>query len=163
MGFHIANYYDAPRYSARAGETMTIGMVVKVSLFGTGERKLMKLLDADSAELVAGKYGVVAKVSGEPNLVDTSTAPARLGSRVISIASGDHVVEVRRGAIMEYTADLLHASLNPGSGGATPAVGDALGIKDSLWCTAATGGAITSPVAGRVFRTFGTRVLVELV
>lgn len=162
MGFHIANYYDAPRYSARAGETMTVGMIVKVDPYTGGERKLMKLLDGDAAELVAGAYGVVAKVSGEPNLVDTSTAPSRLGSRIIAIASGDHVVEVRAGAIMEYTADLLHDSLDPAAGGLTPVATQALGVKDSLWCAASVGSAITSPVIGRVFRVFGTRVLVEL-
>jgi hypothetical protein len=82
---------------------------------------------------------------------------------LVTIASGDQVVEVRSGAIIEYSADLLDDSLNPAAGGATPTVGDALSMKGSKWCSAGAGGALTptSPVA-RVFKVFGTRVLVEL-
>lgn len=162
MAFNIANFFEADRRSARAGETMSQGMIVKVSNFGSGERKLMKVGNSDSALLVSGNYAVVCKFSTDPGQVNTSTAPSRLGSRITTISSGDHVVEVRRGAIMEYSADLLDASLDPARSGTTPAVGDALEIVGSLWCKVGTGSAITSPIIGRVFRVFGTQVLVEL-
>lgn len=163
MPIHIANWYEADRRSAKAGETITQGMVVKVSDWGNGERKLLKLADGDAALLVNGGYGVVMKISTDPGQVSTSTAPAALGDRTITIVSGDQVIEVRRGAIVEYSADLLHSSLDPARSGATPVTGAALAIKSSQWCTTGTGSAITSPVVGKVFRVFGTKVLVELV
>lgn len=163
MPINIANYFDADRRSAKAGETITMGMVVKVSDWGNGERKLLALTDSDSALLVNGKYGVAYKVSADPQQVASSTAPSSLGSRLVTISSGDAVVEVRRGAIIEYSADLLHSSLDPARGGTTPTVGQDLAIKSSQFCTTATGSAITSPIVARVFRVFGTKVLVELI
>lgn len=161
MPINIANFFDADRRSAKAGETLDMGMVVKVTDWGNGERKLMKV--TSSGDLVSGKYAIVYKVSADAEQVSTSTAPSSFGSRLVTISSGDAVVEVRKGAIVEYSADLLHDSLDPSAGGATPVVGQDLAILNAQWCTTATGSAITSPIVGRVFRVFGTRVLVELV
>jgi hypothetical protein len=165
MAFTIANYYDADRRSARATEDIAAqGMVVKVSNSG-GERMLTKLADADAALLVPGNYGVVYKVSTDALQVVESAASANAtvtGDRIVKIRSGDDVVEVRRGAICEYSADLLHASLDPARAGTTPVAGEALAIKGSQWCDAAEVGAIISPVVGRVFQVRGTSVLVEI-
>lgn len=164
MPINVANYFGSDRRSAKAGEAITLGMVVKISDDGTGFRKALKLLDADSAFLVGGLYGVAYKVSVDPNQVgSTSTAPASTGDRTISIASGDYMVEVSRFAVIEYSPDLLHASLDPARSGATPVAGQVLAIKSSQWCTAATASAITSPIVGRVFRVHATKVLIELV
>lgn len=159
MAFHVANFYDAPRFSARAGEAMDHGMVVKVSDWGNGERKLMKLANSDAAALSGDQYAVVTKFSTEPNQVMSSTAPSRLGSRITTISSGDHVVELRKGAIMEYSLDALHSSVTS----TPPVVGDGLTVKDSLFCIAGTSGQASAQVVGKVFRIFGTRYLIELV
>lgn len=164
---HIANYFDCDRLSAVAGEAMTPGMIVKVTGNAAGERKLMKLLDADSAQVVAGKYAVVTKEMIDRDEVESSTAASDTGSRIVSIASGDAVLELRKGTKIEYSPDLLDDSLNPGASGALPGVGDALAIKGSKWCASGTGGAIATPVAGRVLRVFGSgttaKVVIELV
>lgn len=162
MPINIANFFESDRRSATAGEAMTMGMVVKVSDQGDGSRRLLKLLDADSASVVGGSYGVVYKVSSDPGQVNTSTALARTGDRTVTIASGDAVIEVRKLAIIEYSADLLHSSLDPARAGATPLAGAKLEIKSSQWCAVGTGGAITT-LAGKVFKVHGTKVLVELV
>lgn len=160
---HIANFWECDRISAVAGEAMTPGMVVKVSDDNSGQRKLNKLADTDSALLVAGKYAVVTKEILDPYQVDTSTAPVDFGSHLVSIASGDTVLELRRLAKLEFTPDLLDASLDPSRGGTTPTVGTALAVKGALFCAASVSGAITSPVVGRVLRVFGTKVVIELV
>lgn len=159
MAFNIANFFDAPRFSARAGETMDHGNVVKVLDWGNGERKLMKLANSDAASLSGDKYAVVTKFSTDANQVQSSTAPSRLGSRIVTISSGDHVVEIRKGAILEYSTDLLHASIVS----TPPVVGDGLTVKDSLFCIAGTAGQASAQVVGRVFRIFGTKYLIELV
>jgi hypothetical protein len=163
---HIANYFEADRRSVRAGEAMDLGSVITITDNGSGGRVAMKVTSAGQA--VSGIVGVAFKVSADPLQVTASTvnadSGADLGSRIVTIASGDAIVEVRRGAILEYTADLLHDSLNPAEGGATPAVGTALSVKDGKWCTAATSSAITpTDAVAKVYRTFGTKVLIELV
>jgi len=159
MAFHVANFFDAPRFSARAGETMSLGMVTKVLDWGNGERKLMKLANTDASYLSGGQYAVVCKFSTDPNQVMSSTAPSRLGSRIVTISSGDHVVELRKGAIMEYSLDLLHSSVTS----TPPVVGDNLTVKDSTFCIAGTSGQASAQAVGRVFRIFGTRYLIELI
>lgn len=154
--FGIPNFYEADRRTARAGESMAQGSVCKVSDWNDGQRKLLKVAGGDT---ITGA-SVAFKVSTDPNLVESSTANTTLlGQRTVSIVSGDYIVEVRgRGTFLEYSTDLLHSSL-----ATPPAVGTALGILAGQWCTAATGSAVTSPVVGRVFRYFGTRLIVELV
>lgn len=156
--FSIANFWEADRRTARAGESMQQGAVVKVLDWGDGQRKLMKLTTGDTPAV--GAYGVAYKVGTDPNQVESSTANTTLlGTRTVSIVSGDYVVEVRPRAILEYSTDLLHSSLST-----IQAVGTALGILAGQWCTAATGSAVTAPVCGRIFRYFGaSRVLIELV
>lgn len=160
MPINIANYFEADRRSAKAGETLDMGMVVKVSDWGNGERKLLKV--TSSGDLVAENYAVVYKVSAEPYQVTTSTVASQFGSRITTISSGDSVVEVRRGAIIEYSADLLDASLDPARGGVTPKVTDALGVVNARFCAASAGSAINTPMIANVFRVFGTKVLIEL-
>lgn len=164
MPIHIANFYEADRRTAVAGENMTQGMVVKIDQSASGERRLYKLLNTDSAELVAANYAVVAKFSVDPDQVESTTAPSPTRDRTtVNVLSGDMVVEVRRGSIIEFSADLLHSSLDPARSGATPAATDTLAIKDSLFCKTDVASAITSPVVARVYKVYGTAVLVELV
>lgn len=153
---HIANFYDCDRLSAVAGEAGLVpGMVVKVGDNGAGERSLTKLGDGEAAQALAGKVAVITKELIDPDEVVSSTAPSEAGSRIVSIASGDAVLELRRGAKLEYPLDLLHSSLDPSRGGTLPVVGAALGVKDSLFCASGQAGAITSPVIGRVLRVHG--------
>lgn len=173
MAINIANFFDADRRSAKAGETMSIGMVVKVrttaetALYTGSERELMKLANGDSALMVAGGVGVVYKVSANADQVDTTTLTAaqlaNMGDRRVTIASGDQVVEVRRGAIIEYAMSDLDASLDTARGGALPVAGAALGVVGSLFCATTAGSAITSPVLGKCYAVRGGKILVELV
>jgi hypothetical protein len=158
---NIANLATADRRTATAGEAMSMGMVVKVSDDGAGGRKLMKLADADSAEVASGKFAVVYKVTADALRVDSSTVPNDWGSRLVTIASGDLVVEVRKGAIIEYTLDELDVSLTSG-GAPNCAAGEALQIKGSKFCKAGTSGAITT-LAGRCYDILGNNIRVELV
>jgi hypothetical protein len=164
MPINICNLFESDRRSATAGEAMVQGMVVKVSDAGTGVREVNQVDDADSALLVAGNYALVMKISMDPAQVTASTitsSPRVAGSG--DIAEGDAVIECRRGTIMEYSADLLHASLDASRAGETPVAGQALAVKDAQFCKANVGSAITSPVIGRVYQVFGTKVQVELV
>lgn len=156
MYFHIANFFEAPRYSARAGETLAQGMVCKVLDWGNGEQKLLKLGSGDAAYVSGGKYAVVAKFDTDPGQVASSTAPASYGSRVVTISSGDHVVACYEGSIMEYSTDLLDASLT------SFAVGDSLTVVDGKWAAPGTAGQTSGQAIGEVFRVFGTKVLIEL-
>lgn len=161
MAVTIANWFEADRRSAKAGETMALGNLVKVSGDANGERFLMKLGDSDDAYVTSGDYAIVYKVSADAAQVETTTAPSATGSRLVTIASGDQVVECRKGTIVEYSADKLHDSLNPSNGGTTPVVGAFLGIKDSLPAADASGG-IDSVKILKVYMVHGTSVLVEL-
>lgn len=164
MPVHIANWKYADIGTAVAGADMAQGQVCKVGASGVN-RTLTPLGDADDALVLSGNYAVAVQVSIDPNEVDSSTAPARLGTRIEEIKSGELVMECRKGTILRYTADLLDDSLDAGRGGATPAIGDALGIQGGKWATiaAATSSGIATPVVGRVHKVFGTDVLVELV
>jgi|NOAtaT_7_FD_contig_51_2529103_length_2017_multi_5_in_0_out_0_2 uncharacterized protein with ACT and thioredoxin-like domain len=165
MKLHIANFYDAPRHTAVAGEDIALGAVIKISANAAGERKALTVGDSDSAELVDGKWGVAAKVSVDQLQVSESLfgVPTEWGSRVVAIKSGDAIVQVAKGAIIEYDPSLLHTSLNPAASGALPVVGEALAIKGGKFCKANVSGAITSPVVGRVFDVLGGKVRIELV
>lgn len=175
MKISIANYYDADRRTAVAGEDIPLGAVIKISagavgVSGSPLRKANIVANADAALLVAGNYGVAFKVSGDPLAVTASTVTADsgkdLGSRIVSIKSGDLMVEVRKGAILEYDPGLLHSSLDPARAGTLPTVGQALGVLGGLFATAAattSGSGITSPVIARVYNTQGGKVRVELV
>jgi hypothetical protein len=163
MAVTIANWFDADRRSCRAGETMTIGNIVKMSGDANGERFAMKLSNGDAAKLTHGDYAIIYKVSADAAYVEETTAPEGLtGSRLVTIASGDQVVEVRPGALIEYAAADLHDSLNPDEGGDTPAVGDHLSIVDSLPCKESESSAIDSPQVLKVYMVHGTSIIVEL-
>lgn len=162
MPINIANYFESDRRSATAGEAMVQGMVVIASNVA-GLRKVMKCGNGDTALLVAGNYGLVMKITMDPAQVASSTitnSPRVTGSG--DIANLDAVMECRRGTIMEYSADMLDASLDPARAGETPVAGQALGVVGSQFCKANAASAITSPVIGRVFQVYGTKVQVEL-
>jgi len=165
---HVANFFEAPRYTAKADGAIAMGQVTKLIGVSGNDRLLLALEDADAALLVEGNYGVAYKVSEDPDQVQTTTGffgapvPAPTRDRVPAIVSGDLMVELRPGCLIEYTAGLLHDSLNPGAAGTTPSVGDALEIKDGLFAEVGTTGAITSPIIGRTYKVFGTNVIVEL-
>lgn len=162
MKLHIANFFDATRHTVVAGEDIALGAVIKI-VNANGTRVAMEVADADSALLVPGNYGVAYKVNVDPMAVSSSTAAAELGDRTRPIVSGDQIVQVERGAILEYDVSLLHDSLNPDEGGALPAAGAALGIKGGKFCTAGTSGAIASPVVGRVFDVLGSKLRIQLI
>lgn len=164
MPINVANFFEADRRSAVAGEAIDQGMIIQMSHFDDvpGTRKAMRLGNGDVLFLVPGLYAVAYKVSNDPDQVASTTASTATGVRTVTIASSDAIVEVRPGAMIEYTADLLDDSLNPAEGGTTPIPGDALEIVGSKWCEIGTASAITAPLVGRVFRTFGTSVVVEL-
>lgn len=155
----IANFYEADRRTAVAGEAIAMGAVIKISDDGKGARKANTVQDADAALLVAGKYGVALKVSNDPLQVSSSTVPSEMGSRIVAINSGDFIVEVRKGAILEYDVSLLDASITA----ANVVVGEALAVKSGKFCKSNVAGAITSPVIGRVFNVHNGKVRVELV
>jgi hypothetical protein len=160
---HVQNFYECDRLSAVAGETMSTGMVVKVSDNTKGERKLLKLLDADTP--VLGKYAIVTKELVDPFEVISSTATSDTGIRTVSIASGDAVLELRRGVKVLMSLDLFDASLDPARSGTLPAVGDQLKVKGSLLCSSGTAGAVATLIA-EVLRVYGSgstaQVAVEL-
>jgi hypothetical protein len=164
MLLHIANFYDAPRRTAIAGEAIPLGAVIKLDN-AAGERTALVVDDADAAILLPGTYGVAMKVSNQALQVSSSDGvPADFGTRLTAIATGDAIMEIGRGAIIEYDPSLLHASLDAARSGVAPVAGDALGVKDGLFCKADVVSAIISPVIGRVFEVLGNgKVRVELV
>lgn len=168
----IANYQDSDRRTVIAGQAMSVGDVIKIisdtSSTLVGQRKAV-LVTAAADVQNAGQWGVAFKVSSDPFAVSTSTVNSALGTRITTIASGDLIVECRRGTILEYDNSLLHSSLDPDNGGTTPTVGTSLGINTSSgakWSSAAQTSLTnvgTTIHVGRVFKVFGKKVLIELV
>ncbi len=162
MLLHIANYMDAERRTVKAGEVIAMGQVIKIGNVA-GVRTATWVRDAEATSMVQGRVGVAFKVSDDALNVATSTVPVDFaGSRLTTIASGDLMVNVTAGAIMEYDVSLLHSSLDPARAGVLPVAGDALGVKDGLFCRANVASAIISPVFGRVYDLLGGKVRVEL-
>jgi len=164
MKLHIANFYDAPRNTAVAGEDIAMGAVIAISNV-SGARTAMQLTDDDEDLLLPGMYGIAYKVSVESLQVSETLygVPVDWGSRVVAISEGDLIVQVGRTAIVEYEPSLLHASLDPARAGTLPVVGETLGIKGGLFCKANVTDAIVAPVIGRVFDVLSGKVRVELV
>ncbi len=168
----IANLYDAPRWTGIAATDLDLCEVVKVTTGAvTGQRYLARVTASGDVQK-PGLWGVAWKVSSDPYQVSTSlsTVPTRLGSRVVTILSGDAIVQVGVGAIIEVDASMLHSSLDANNSGVTPTVGQSLGIATSgskaKFSTAAStslAGVGTTIHVARVFRTFGTKLLIELV
>jgi hypothetical protein len=150
---HIANYFEADRISATAGSAMVAGDVVALEANADGSRRVT-LVDA-ALDLRTAGYGVVMKVSTDPLATASSTAAAKTGNRVSSIASNDDVVLVGAGAYIEYDVSLLDASLDPARSGVLPTTGALLGIRNAKFSTLAAAGAITDPVVARVVEVFG--------
>lgn len=160
IGLHIRNYREANRLTAKAGEVIPVGSIVKV-VNDSGLRKAMKLTNADAASLVEGNFGLAFKVSDEPLEVTSSTAPAKTGLRVDSIASGDYIV-VATNCFVEFAPSFLDDTLNPAEGGTLPTVGDKLEILDGKLCEAGTATAITTPIIARVYEVVGGLVTVHI-
>lgn len=169
MLIHIANYMDSDRRTATAGEDMPLGCVTVHTPDAAGlQRKLMKITSA--GDIKPGRVGIAFKVSADPRQVTSSTVNADsgldFGTRVVSIKEGDMIVEVRRGAMVEYDVSLLDATLDPARAGVLPVVGEELGIDPAtaLFCKNNKAGAIVAPVLGVVFELRGSKkVVVELV
>lgn len=160
MAITVLNWYDADRRTAVADEAMALGDVVKVVVAASdGQRHVTKLGDTDDALAVAGNVGVVFKVAGTDDSVQSSTASAKTGDRTVTIAANDLVVLLRGGAIIEYNISELDASLS------APTVGQTLGVSGSKFATvaAATSAGIVSPVIGRVYAVNGTKCAIEIV
>lgn len=164
MPINVANLLDADKRSCVANEAITMGMLIKMSDNGAGKRLAKLLLDADTTLIGrTGTIGVAYKLSTEAYQVATTTAPAATGDRTVAIVSGEQMIELRRGSLVEYTADLLHSSLDPSRAGTTPVAGADLYVKGSQWCSTGTASSLSGAVIGRVFRVFGKKVVVELV
>jgi len=166
MAVTVLNYFEADRRTVVADEAMEVGDLVKIEIGADtdGSRHITLLGNADDALAVAGNVGVVFKVAGTEDSVQESSASAVTGDRTVSISAGDLVVILRRGAIIEYNADEVDASLDPDNAGALPSVGADLGILGSKWSTiAAAAAGIASPVVGRCFMVNGTKIAVEIV
>lgn len=158
----VANYFDADRRSALAGEDLPLGAVCAVTTNAAGDRVMTKV--AAGGDLKVGAYALALKVSADPLQVDVSSVPVELlGSRIVAISSGDAIVECRRGTIMSYDPSLLDASLDPARGGTLPSGTDALAIKNGLPCSVGASGAITTPVVLKYYNTVGGKINIELV
>lgn len=167
---HIANYQEAPRETVLAAEALNLGEIIQVVSGAVAGTRYCKRATAVGQVQSTLNWGVVMKISADPFQVSSSTVAAELGNRVVSIASGDAVVHVGPGAIIEYHQSLLHDSLDPDRSGTTPAIGTSLGIATSgsqtRWAAAAStsfANVGTTIHVGKVFRTFGKKVLVKLV
>lgn len=163
---HVVNFKYADMETATAGAAMNIGDIGLVTEGASGAiREVNPIGDTDDALVLEGNVGVVIKFPADALEVATSTAAPSTGDRVPSIALGDLVVLVGKGAILEYDADELDNSLNPAQSGTTPTVGDDIGISSSKFSDIATAvsAGIAVPVIARVHRTFGTKVQIKLV
>lgn len=167
---HIANYQDAPRFSCIASTAMGLCEVIKITTGAvTGQRYAARVTVAADVQARA-LWGVALKISADPFQVSTSSVALTVaGDRRVAISSGDQMVQVGAGAVIEIDAALLHSSLDPDRAGSTPAVGASLGVNTSgttaLFSTAAqtslTNVGTTIHIA-RVYRTFGKKVLIQL-
>jgi hypothetical protein len=167
---HVANYQEARRYTAIANATLQLGEIIKIVAGATAGTRYAARSTAVGDVQKTTLWGVVMKISSDAQQVASTTASAATGDRTVTIASGDAVVQVGAGAVIEYHQALLHDSLDPDRGGVTPLVGDSLGIATSgslcRWTTAASTSYTnvgTTIHVGRVFRTFGKKVLIQLV
>src|SRR4051812_14526622 len=126
MLLHVANYFDAERRSAVAGNDLAMGAVCAVTTNSSGDRVLNTITVVGDIQKT-GAYGIALKVSPDPLQVDVTSVPVELlGNRVVTIKSGDRIVECRRGSIMEYSPTICDASLDPARAGALPNAGDSL-------------------------------------
>ncbi len=163
---HVVNFKYADMETATAGAAMNIGDIGLVTEGATGDiRQVDPIGDTDDLLVLEGNVGVVIKFPADALEVATSTAQPSTGDRVPSIATGDLVVLVGKGAILEYDADELDDSLNPGQGGTTPTLGDDIGISSAKFSDIATAvsAGIAVPVIARVHKLFGTKVQIKLV
>jgi hypothetical protein len=158
---HIANFRDSDRATVRAWADLDLGDVIRIVDDGVGGRAALPVTAL--GHLVTGRYAVAMKFSADPEAVQESTVDddsgASLGSRIVSISSGDFIVACGPGAILEYPEEELDASVTT----STVDAGDFLAIKSSSskFCTQASGD-ITAKVVGQVHSTFGTRILVRV-
>lgn len=161
MLIHVANWYDADRRSALAGSAFALGSVCVATAGAKGDRVVNPVAsDADIAK--TGAVSIVIKVSSDPLQVDASTVPSEMGTRIVTIKSGDQVVECRPGSIVEYHPSLLDASLDPARAGTLPTVGQSLGVKGGLPCALGAASALVAAPILKVYDVVGGKVRVEL-
>lgn len=163
MLLHVANYFEADRRSAVAGNDLPMGSVCAVTTNAAGDR-VMNAVTVVGDLAKTGAYGIALKVSADPLQVDVTSVPVELlGNRVVTIKSGDRIVECRRGSIMEYSPTICDASLDPARAGALPIAGDSLGVKAGLPCTlGAGGGALISTLVLRCYNVVNGKIRIEL-
>lgn len=162
MLLHVANYFEADRRSAVAGNDLPMGTVCAVTTNAAGDRVLNAVTVVGDIQKT-GAYGIALKVSADPLQVDVTSVPVELlGNRVVTIKSGDRIVECRRGSIMEYSPTICDASLDPARAGALPNAGDSLGIKAGLPSTLGAAGAIISTVVLRCYNVVNGKIRIEL-
>lgn len=162
MLLHVANYFEADRRSAVAGNDLPMGTVCAVTTNAAGDRVLNAVTVVGDIQKT-GAYAIALKVSADPLQVDVTSVPVELlGNRVVTIKSGDRIVECRRGSIMEYSPTICDASLDPARAGALPIAGDSLGIKAGLPSSLGAGGAIISTVVLRCYNVVNGKIRIEL-
>ncbi len=168
MAIAILNYDEADRRSARAGEDdMEIGNVVQVIDDGSGGRKAILAGDTGTT-LSPTAVGILWKVRMDGRRVTTTTDLTTvqlrdLGDARTYVDSGDQVVVVRKGAIIEFDEDSCHASLYT-SNVPNVVVGAKLVIKDAKIAKSGTGSANTTPDPfAFVYAINGAKIFAELV
>ena len=158
---HVTNWKYADIGTGVAAADMDQGTICLVSN-SSGKRLLTPVLDTDDANTLAGVYCIAMKIGTDADQVDSSTANVTVtGDRTVNIKANDVIMEVRRGAKVEYSADLLDDTLNPAQGGTTPVAGATLGILGGKWCAVGSN-ALTGVRIGVVDHVRGTNVVVEL-
>lgn len=161
MLVHVANWYEADRRSATAGAALPMGGVC-VATGDANNNRVLNVAASDADLAKTGQVSIVIKVSSDPLQVDKSTVPSEMGNRIVTIKSGDAVVECRAGSIIEYAPEALDASLDPARGGTAPVVGQKLGVKAGLPCSLAASGALIAAPILEVYNLVGGKVRVEL-
>lgn len=161
MLISIANYMEADRRTALAGEALVQGAVIKLAGDGTNRVATKATAQADIQKV--GAYALAFKVDTEPTDVSAGLGASVPSASGGTIASGDFIVECRRGSVLEYDPSLLDDSLNPANGGTLPAGGDALAMTATgIPCATSAGGAITTPVILRCYNVVQGKVRIEL-
>jgi hypothetical protein len=170
MAIAILNYDESDRRSARAGaDNMEIGDVVQVidDPDTAGARKAIPAGNTGTT-LVRTAVGILWKVRMDGRRVVTTTSLSTkqlrdLGDARTYVDSGDQIVVVRSGAIIEFDEDSCHSSLYT-TNLPNVDVGDLIVIKDSKIAKSGTSSANTTPNPfAYVYAVSGAKIFVELV
>jgi hypothetical protein len=165
MAMKILNLFESDRRSCIAGEDLEIGQVIRIADDGEGEREAFAAADGDTLKETTTGLAWKVKMDGRRLVTTTSLTAKQLrtfGDARTYLDSGDQMVIVRKGAIVELEEEDVHASLYTSS---VPnvVVGDTLVVKDGLLAKSGTASANTSLDFARVYRVHGTSIFVELI